>query len=343
MSQRSVPIVSVVMPAYNAEKYIGEAIDSILGQTFTDFEFIIVNDGSTDKTKEIIESYDDPRLVYLENEKNSGIVKTLNKGLDAAQGKYIARMDADDISMPERFAEQVRYLDRHPDIGIVGSWLRIIDGDGVYKYDFKFKTRPDDCYANMLYGTPVAHPAVMLRAEILRNNNLNYDDNFRGIEDYFLWWQCRKYTKITNIAQPLINYRKHNSQITNNQISEDFLEKQEKFMKLRLKDLGVDYNESEFDVLIRYTRQRNSFNDTQLYVFIDFLKKILVASSIEQPAFKSAVKQFIAEMITSVIDKSHQHLISKTRIGYLKVAFRKGLIPFWWLLKQWLIRIKSIV
>lgn len=120
------PKISVVMPAYNAEKYIGEAIESILNQTFKDFEFIIINDGSVDHTKEIIREYNDPRIVLLENDKNRGIVLSLNKGLDAATGKYIARMDADDIALKNRFERQVEYLDEHKDIGVLGKVTDVV-------------------------------------------------------------------------------------------------------------------------------------------------------------------------------------------------------------------------
>ena len=117
MSKGTVPGVSVVMPAYNAEKYLREAIDSILAQTYTDFELIIINDGSTDSTKEVIHSYSDPRIIYIENERNSGICITLNKGLDASRGRYIVRMDSDDISVPERLEVQVwmpTLISEHP-------------------------------------------------------------------------------------------------------------------------------------------------------------------------------------------------------------------------------------
>lgn len=113
------------MPAYNAEKYLREAIDSILAQTFTDFELIIINDGSTDFTKDIILSYTDQRIRYIENEQNSGICVTLNKGLDAARGRYIARMDSDDISLPRRLEVQVQYMDSHPEIGVAGTDIEI--------------------------------------------------------------------------------------------------------------------------------------------------------------------------------------------------------------------------
>ena len=118
------PQISVVMPAYNAEKYITEAIDSILFQTFKDFEFIIINDASTDSTKDIIESYKDPRIKLVNNEQNKGVAKSLNIGISVACGKYIARMDADDIALPERFQKQFDFMEQHPNIDVCGSWAK---------------------------------------------------------------------------------------------------------------------------------------------------------------------------------------------------------------------------
>lgn len=122
------------MPVYNAQEYIREAIDSILNQTFSDFEFIIINDGSTDNSVEIIKNYNDPRIVLVDNTENKGLVSVLNQGLQLAQGEYIARMDADDISLPNRFMEQVNYLDKHPQVGILGAWFHIF-GDKINRIE----------------------------------------------------------------------------------------------------------------------------------------------------------------------------------------------------------------
>ena len=127
------PRISVIMPAYNAEKYIREAIDSILAQTYTDFEFIIIDDASTDATASIVESYSDERIRFFRNEHNMGVANTLNRGLDLAVGEYIARMDSDDISLPERFAKQVEFMDTHTDVIVCGS-NAIVFGDGINEY-----------------------------------------------------------------------------------------------------------------------------------------------------------------------------------------------------------------
>jgi glycosyltransferase involved in cell wall biosynthesis len=120
------PYVTVLMPVYNTEMYLKEAIDSILNQTFRDFEFIVINDGSTDSTSDIIESYSDPRIIYLQNEKNLGVATSLNKGLSIAKGTYIARMDGDDVSRCDRLEKQVAFMDANPEIGVCGTWLETI-------------------------------------------------------------------------------------------------------------------------------------------------------------------------------------------------------------------------
>jgi glycosyltransferase involved in cell wall biosynthesis len=130
MNKRSYPKVSVVMSVYNGEKYLCEAIDSILNQTFENFEFLIVNDGSTDRTLEILQSYRDPRIKVINNERNIGLTASLNKGLKIAKGEYVARMDADDVSFPHRLEQQKAFLDRNPRVAMVGSWAEVIDESG---------------------------------------------------------------------------------------------------------------------------------------------------------------------------------------------------------------------
>src|SRR2546423_6687976 len=124
------PRVSVLMPVYDVAKYLREAIDSILGQTFTDFEFIIIDDASTDRSAEIINSYNDPRIRFIQNEKNVGLIATLNRGLDLAYGEYLARMDQDDVSLPERLAKQVAFMETASDVAASGTWARDIDDKG---------------------------------------------------------------------------------------------------------------------------------------------------------------------------------------------------------------------
>jgi glycosyltransferase involved in cell wall biosynthesis len=195
--------VSVLMPAYNAEKYITEAIDSILAQTFSDFEFIIINDGSTDKTPEIVRSYKDSRIVFVDNTKNQGLIAVLNQGLDICRGEYVARMDSDDISMPERFTKQVAYLDAHPDVGICGT---LYTNFGAVKESTATQLISPRAL-DFVRGCRFCHASVMLRKAMFDQYGLRYNPDYIACEDYELWTRAIRYMKAHNIQESLLRYR----------------------------------------------------------------------------------------------------------------------------------------
>ncbi|MFH1712580.1 MAG: glycosyltransferase, partial [Candidatus Jacksonbacteria bacterium] len=201
------PNITVLMPVYNGEKYLKEAIESILNQTFVDFEFLIINDGSTDNSEKITKSYKDTRIKLINNEINLGLIKTLNKGLDLANGKYIARMDQDDISLPNRLKIQVNFMDKHPEIGVSGAWAKTIGGNNkkyIKNYsDFeKIKT-------TSLFKSILIHPSVIIKKSLFNKYNLKYDENHQHAEDYELWTRAITYFPIANIKKYLIYYRIH--------------------------------------------------------------------------------------------------------------------------------------
>jgi len=205
------PLISVIMPVYNGEKYLREAIESILNQTYTDFEFIILNDGSTDTTEEIILSYDDPRMVYVKNEKNLQIVKTLNKGIALAKGKYVARMDADDLSFPERFEVQIKFLEKNKDIDICGTYIKFFGKKyGIQKYP----TSHEEIKVNLLFNAALAHPSVMARRSFFIENA--YEENYNKAEDYALWVKTIDKYRFANIPSVLLAYRNHEYQTDKN-------------------------------------------------------------------------------------------------------------------------------
>lgn len=205
------PRVSVILPAYNAERFIGEAINSILNQTYRDFELIIISDGSTDLTPSIIKQYSkqDKRIRFFNNRRNRGLVYVLNMGLRKARGEYIARMDADDISMPTRFEKQVAYLDANPDIGILGT---LIEGFGLVKA--LGIQKPVVELADFVDNNYVAHPTVMMRRSIVRKYKFRYDPEYKHVEDYELWMRMIKVTKIHNIMEVLLRYRVSGSNVS---------------------------------------------------------------------------------------------------------------------------------
>lgn len=207
------PKISVVMPAYNAEAFLQTAIDSILRQTLTDFEFLIINDGSTDRSEEIILQYNDPRIVYIKNEKNLGVAATLNRGLALAKGEYIARMDSDDISCPARFSLQAAYLDAHPEVGLCGGSVIPFSDEGDQEIR-RFSADHNTISADLLFHSAFSHPAVMMRRSVLTDTGLCYDPKFFGCEDFRLWTQLAGATKLANLPDVLLYYRKHANQIT---------------------------------------------------------------------------------------------------------------------------------
>lgn len=206
------PRVSVLMPAYNSEKYIGEAIESILNQTFTDFEFIIINDGSTDNTPKIIKEYakKDKRIKFIDNKTNKGIVAVLNQGLDLCKGKYIARMDSDDISLPTRFAKQVDYMDKHPECGVVGTAIQVF-GAKSWVWQTASSVKLLDL---LVHGSQVAHPTAMIRTSVLRDNKIYYDSQYPHAEDYAFWMSIVQVSEIHNLQTILLHYRWHSSNVS---------------------------------------------------------------------------------------------------------------------------------
>jgi len=244
-------LVTVLMPVYNGEKYLKESIESILNQTFRDFEFIIIDDGSADKSAEIIKSFNDTRIRLERNETNLGLIKTLNKGLGLSKGKYIARMDCDDISLSKRLSVQINFMEKHPEIGVCGSWVKII---GLkQKFVNRYPQKHEEARAYLLFNTPFAHPSVIIRKELVDKYNLKYDEGYKHAEDYELWSRAVEHTKISNIPKVLLHYRMHDKSVSKN----NSLTQAENSNKVRiklLKKLGINPTPAELDIHRRFIR-----------------------------------------------------------------------------------------
>jgi glycosyltransferase involved in cell wall biosynthesis len=199
--------VSVVMPAFNAAEFLDEAVCSILDQTFRDFEFIIVDDGSTDDTACILQKYAnaDRRVRILRQEKE-GLVAALNRGCQLARGRYIARMDADDISLPQRIERQIEFLERHPEIGILGTWASRIDGNGSVVGDWCLSPNPKVLKWNHFFNVCVIHPTVVMRREVLEKVNF-YRPDAGHSEDRDLWLRASAITEFSNVPEILLKFR----------------------------------------------------------------------------------------------------------------------------------------
>jgi len=197
------PRVSVLLPVYNGEKYLAGAIDSLLGQTLSDFELLVLDDGSTDASRAIAESYKDQRIRCLVNEENRGVAKTLNHGIRQSRGIYIARMDSDDESLPERLEKQIRFLEQHPKIAIVGSGALSMESG---RPTFPVPEEHADIHANLLFNCSFLHPTVCWRKEEFAVKNLYYEETPTA-EDYDLWERVAQVVRMANLKENLLKYR----------------------------------------------------------------------------------------------------------------------------------------
>ena len=267
------PFISVIMPVYNCERYIKEAIDSILNQTYANFEFFIIDDASKDQTLSIIKAYDDIRIKLVEKEVNSGLTKSLNIGLSMAKGKYIARMDVDDISLPERFAKQLSFLDSNPDYVLCGSNYSIIGSNKVVTLP---KTN-ENIRLGLLESCIIAHPSVMFRNSVLLANNITYDSSTEPAEDYHLWVKLISKGKFYNLQEFLLQYRVHDKQISQKKfIQQRDLAVLAKIELLRILDFKLDEKEYSRLVKIIGSKERLAIEDV---IFFSALKtKVLVAN-----------------------------------------------------------------
>lgn len=290
------PKVSVVMPVYNGEKYLAEAIRSILDQSFKDFELLVINDGSTDRTGDMLRSYTDPRIVILENETNLGLSKSFNKGIMASRGSYIARMDADDVAVPERFEKQMSFLAAHPEVDIVGSATWRIDGEGRRLGISRKALEPQALKWQSLFSTPLFHPTVMGKASVFKENP--FDESLPSSEDYELWSRLifEKNIKIANLPEPLLMYRAFPASFTQNLSPEkranslnNSLRNIERYLPLTTGEKGLftkafmgkpSLRES-FEILKLYRRIRNQFIARESFVpslkpfILGLLKRLL--------------------------------------------------------------------
>lgn len=207
----STPLVSVLMPVYNCESYIRESVKSILDQSFTDFELIIIDDCSNDKTVEIIKSIDDKRIHLVTKPCNTGYTESLNYGLSIIKGKYVARMDGDDISTIDRFKLQYEFLESNSDVVLCGTGYDVINSE----MSFNPLISHSENLLQLIDNCPFAHPSIMMRAEVLKKFNIQYDSSYEPAEDYKLWTEVSKFGKVANLSNKLLKYRIHENQTTN--------------------------------------------------------------------------------------------------------------------------------
>jgi glycosyltransferase involved in cell wall biosynthesis len=267
------PKITVVMPVYNGEKYLDTAIKSILNQKFTNFEFVIVDDASTDNSVEIINSYQDQRIKLIKNNVNLGIPTTRNKCLQESSGEYVAVLDCDDYAYPSRLAEQLEFMENNPDFGMVGSWVELIDENDDLTGEVWNEDEPSQKIpCRLLFHNYFAHSAVLLRRSALDTVKINgeiYRKDYPNAQDYDLWVRISKKFKVWNIPKVLIKYRVHSHCISLK--AANLVEQLTcKIVTEQMNNLGIQPTDKQ----LALHRQIGSYNPQEIDTSIEYIKEV---------------------------------------------------------------------
>jgi hypothetical protein len=264
------------MSAYNAERYIAEAVDSVLAQSLRNFEFLIFEDASTDRTREILRSYSDPRIRLVEISNNLGLTRNLERGMLMACGDFVARMDADDVCMPHRLARQVDYFHARPDVAVLGSAVTFF-GEGRASFVCYQPLEHDEIKCELLFAFTMLHSSVMMRKCALDAHGLNYDVAFPVSQDHDLWVRAIRKLRFANLREPLVKMREHVSKVgrTRNTLQREL---SDVVRSRQLQELGVQASEREFRALAEHEGMTGAWTEQDCEAFDSLLTKVFEAN-----------------------------------------------------------------
>ncbi len=285
------------MSVYNEERYLRDAIDSILAQTVQDFELIIVDDGSTDQTREILSEYRDPRIQVFCNETNCGLTVNLNRALDAAKGSFIARMDGDDIAHPNRFEKELEYLRRHPNLKLISCRTKTFGNQNLQS---DITGNPEYLRCRMLVRPVLAHPGFMARGEVFRELGYRYDESFRQAQDYDLAARLTRQYSIGICPEVLLEYRAHEGQVSSKAGGRQF-QNADRVRERLLWELEIGLTEQEWDIYHQLVLEKSA-DDIEIYVqairiidrIVDQNKKLSVY---DEMILKNALGRIVSDWI----------------------------------------------
>lgn len=310
VNEKEKPLVSVIMPAYNAEKYIREAIESILGQTYDNFELIIIDDCSLDKTMDVVNTIKDDRIRIFHNEKNMGIAYSRNYALESSKGKYIAIMDDDDVSFPSRFEEQVGLLEAREDIDIVGGRVQRIDEKGniIESNDTVFNN-PLFIKVNFLFRNIFHNSEVMFRKSIIDSYGIRYHDNCYGMEDFYFWIECSKVARITNLNSLILKRRYYNKSETARVVQEENEKRMEFYaylQRLSIEKSGFILSKDELKTLNETFREGKTVSSSKKNIsdINRIFKKMVEQAYIKEMDFKVELDIFLKKLLLHVLYKT---------------------------------------
>jgi len=316
-------VVSVLMPVFNVEKYLVDSIDSILDQTYTDFKFYIINDGSGDGSEAIILSYNDPRILYIKNKTNQGYINCLNQAIDLVDTKYIIRMDSDDISLPTRIEKQVAYMEANPTVVVCGS-SRVNFYPENHRKDVVMPaiTQREKLFVNSIFNTSLHHPSVIIRTETVKKYNLRYKEQYYYAEDKALWLDLSAYGELANIGEPLLRYRIHYNQVSYLYKSRQKSNSVDRTFDFFIKN-GFRLEQNDLPALMKICYERNCESNEELEQVENLALRLIKEASDLDLSFHDELKNNITSRVKLIYTRS-------SRIGarIIKPLYKSTLVSF---------------
>lgn len=309
MNNTTLPEISVVMPVYNAEKFLKEAIYSVLNQTFTNFELIILNDKSTDSSKSIIESYlaNDSRIVFIDKTINVGPANLRNEGFDRARGNYIALLDADDIANPTRFEKQIAILKNNPEIGVCGSWFTTF-GEKEKRKLIRHPEKQEAIKVSFLIDCTIGNSTTFFRKNIL--DSTRYDKEYVPVEDYHLWSRLITRTNFYIIQESLVEYRIHETNISQTKI--DNVKRSNRRIKIGLlNQFGIDADHPNIDAFIHLIEGQEGLTFDEIKIVIECYDYLLQQNDTLQNFDSSHLKKMLQKSVGRIIRKAQKQTLSQ--------------------------------
>lgn len=324
-----VPEITVLMAVFNGERFLKESVNSILNQSYSDFEFLIVNDGSTDSTATILKNYSDPRLRVIENEKNIGLAGSLNRGLTLASGKYVARIDADDICPENRLEIQCQWLKRHPELGVVSSWVEVIDEKGRVTDWWCEPLSSEDIFYLLHFRNCLSHSSVMFRKDLVLSLN-GYNTDIAALEDFELWTRLSRQTKFWQVRDFLLKWRK-----TQDSISSVHGETQSRNLIRVVGDRLEKLMGSRFDermISLLQHLKPNAINDFMLLQEVVILLRKLNRTILSSEAEIIEKLDFKKKRLKSAMKRKEGRIIFE----YFRYKNPNNLVREFWGLRSWI-------
>jgi glycosyltransferase involved in cell wall biosynthesis len=305
------PLATVVLPIFNAELYLTESIESVLNQSFLDFILLIIDDGSTDDSGEVVKKYQDDRIQFIQHKDNLGLIATLNEAIEMTDTKYLIRMDADDISLPSRFEKQVSLMEQSPEIIVCGTWAEYFDDDKIISLHKTSQTH-DLIHADLLFRVGLIHATAIFRIDYLKTKRIQYLPEFIHAEDYELWARLAESCKFANIPEILYKIRQHSDKVSQ-KFSKIQLQNTRKIQSQLLQKLNITPTEQEWQLhheVVNTINREITIRDLQR--IDNWLSKIFKANELCQVYKARALYEALSE------------LWLKNMAGYSKLGWRFG-------------------